>query len=144
MDVGVLVGGGVGLGVNVGVLVGLGVSVSVGVRLGIGLLVGAWVGPGVMDGGNVGVPVGAATRVGTLLAIARSVLTATGGWILSDLRGSHRAAINTSTTPSTIARVINAGRSQPRGKGSPQAEHTSSLRLFTVPQCRQRTRRDCR
>jgi hypothetical protein len=66
VDVGVSVGGGVGVFVLVGVLVGLGVSVAVGsgVEVGIAVGVGVAVGGGVLVGEGGGVCVGAIVRVG--------------------------------------------------------------------------------
>lgn len=140
VDVGVIVG----VSVGVGVCVGVGVEVGVGVKVGVGVVVGVLVGEGVIEGVRDGVSVGTFTRTGTSLAAACTVLTATDGW--KWVTAFHtQEPTRTTRTKTTIAPMpISSGRSQSCRKGSPQPGQTFRLRLLTVPQCRQRTRRGWR
>jgi hypothetical protein len=144
VGVAVLVGVGVELDVGVAVLVGVGervgVRVQVGVDVGLGLCVavGIRVDRGVRDGAFVGVSISAGVAATSL--VTRSVDTIIGCWVQS-CRRSQAAAVSSSTSPITITRMINPRRIQLPFRGSSQATHICWLRLFTVPQWRQRTRR---
>jgi hypothetical protein len=134
----------VGVGVRVGarVLVGVGVSggvvaVSVGIA-GIGVSVGLAVGAGVDVAPAVAVP----TRAGTVVTGVAAVPTATArpGMRPNPWRSSGMV-ISSSAMPATKMRAITASPAHGRRRGAPQVTHSSRLRLFTVPQVRQRTRR---
>lgn len=140
----------VGVGVSVTVDVGVGVSVGAGVRVGVGVAlgtvvaVGVLVGVGVREAVGVAVRVGTSTRTGTSLATACTVLTATKGWMPWNLSMSQGPTVSTKATPAMMATPSNKGLTQSCRRGSPQAGHTSRLRLLTFPQWRQRTCRGCR